>query len=296
MASSLIRSTLHSCKCDFMWTENQALVLLGSNTAPSLRSTSMEVSTHPLPPSQFYDHSIDTNLFYRTRHKPCTRSDTNLHCLTGRLSWVRVHIGTLSGRSWLNLSKPLSPATAISLFISVRGLLHTMAAHAIPVDLLMDLIAFQLIAPHANTKLNQTEVPSTSLIASLIPLDIIIRWYWLLMTQQFQNRWVSARPSPWRDRRSRSGHVRVQVALLQSAVHCVLVDNMLVTLSVATHYALLHTGLRDSKHWHTQGIDAAVTSASVVSLLWPLLAMRVPSWVHLPKLLGSKSKLIKHVT
>lgn len=62
------------------------------------------------------------------------------------------------------------------------------AAHAIPVDLLMDLIAFQLIAPHASTKLNQTEVPSTSLIANLILLDIIIRWYWLVMTQHFQDR------------------------------------------------------------------------------------------------------------
>lgn len=50
-----------------------------------------------------------------------------------------------------------------------------MAARAIPVDLLMDLIAFQLIAPHANTKLNQSEVPSASLIANLILLDIIIR-------------------------------------------------------------------------------------------------------------------------
>lgn len=39
----------------------------------------------------------------------------------------------------------------------------------------MDLIAFQLIAPHANTELNQTEVLSTGPVVNLILLDIIIR-------------------------------------------------------------------------------------------------------------------------
>lgn len=50
-----------------------------------------------------------------------------------------------------------------------------MATHAIPVDLLMDLIAFQLIAPHANSKLNQTEVSSAGPIGNPISLDIVIR-------------------------------------------------------------------------------------------------------------------------
>lgn len=66
-------------------------------------------------------------------------------------------------------------SSPLPLFVSEHRLLHTMAAHTIPVDLLMDLIAFQLIAPHANTKLNQTEVPSASLIVNLNWLDIIIR-------------------------------------------------------------------------------------------------------------------------
>lgn len=89
--------------------------------------------------------------------------------------------GIPSGRSWLTLSHPLPLAASLCLGAQA-------AAHTIPVDLLMDLIAFQLIAPHASTKLNQAEVPSTSLVANLILLDIIIRWYWLVMTQHFQDR------------------------------------------------------------------------------------------------------------
>lgn len=140
------------------------------------------------------------------------------------------HFSRFSGRcpelgstEWLHqagvdsICPTLSPLLPLSLSLSLCRPLHTAAAHAIPVDLLMDLIAFQLIAPHASTKLNQTEAPSTSLIANLIPLDIIIRWYWLLMTQQFQNRWLSfwfSHHDMPRERKNCSGHIRVQVTSL----------------------------------------------------------------------------------
>lgn len=156
------------------------------------------------------------------------------------------HFSRFSGRcpelgstEWLHqagvdsICPTLSPLLPLSLSLSLCRPLHTAAAHAIPVDLLMDLIAFQLIAPHASTKLNQTEAPSTSLIANLIPLDIIIRWYWLLVTQQFQNRWLSfwfSHHDMPRERKNCSGHIRVRVTLLRSAAHCVPVVDMLASL------------------------------------------------------------------
>lgn len=153
--------------------------------------------------------------------------------------------------------------------------MHTMAAHtAISVDLLMDLIAFQLIAPHANTKLHQTEVPSASLIANLIPLDIIIRWYWLLMTQQSQNRWVSVRASCHdmpQDRQSCSGHTGVQIALFGSASNCVLLDNMLMTDNILCIVVNSDTRPHPSKIWNN---SCFFGPPPVVS------TSHVPDWVH----------------
>lgn len=67
------------------------------------------------------------------------------------------------------------PSPPLPLLDALSRMLHTMAAHAIADDLLMDLIAFQLIAPHADNKLNQTQAPSTSVLVNLISLDIVIR-------------------------------------------------------------------------------------------------------------------------
>lgn len=242
---------------------------------------------HPFPFVHFQclDSSMPTCEVLKTLRTNRTR--VLIRVCSGQMSRAGFHGGTLSSRSRLNLSPPLAPP--IFLLVSVHRLLLAMAAPAIPVDLLMDLIAFQLIAPHANTKLNQTEVPSTGPITNLIPLDIIIRWYWLLMTQRFENRWVSmslsSRRAPWQA--ALSGSYWVQVSLLRSAAHCAVIDNMLVTLSAEMHYAfwdlLIYT--RNRCVLHTEE-----------SLITPTFAVSPLCHPANQKLLGSLSKLIKPVT
>lgn len=63
------------------------------------------------------------------------------------MSWARFHRVTPSAKSWLNLSKPPPLAAYSPLWVSLRRAMRTAAARAISVDLLMDLIVFQLIAP-----------------------------------------------------------------------------------------------------------------------------------------------------
>lgn len=126
-----------------------------TSVAPCLSSTGLFPLSwlwYSVHQTQIYKKNILHKHAY-TRH---AHLDRDLQCFTGLMSRSGFHRATLSGKSWLNLSKAFSLATSISLFVSLRRLLHTMAAHTIPVDLLMDLIALQLIAPHANTKLNQT--------------------------------------------------------------------------------------------------------------------------------------------
>lgn len=176
------------------------------------------------------------------------------------MSRARFRRATLPARSWLNLSKPLPPAACIALPTSLRaGWVHNVAALAISVDLLMDLIAFQLIAPHAIAKLHQTDVPSTSPFANLILLDIIIRWYWLLMTQQSQNRWVSVRllswQAPWQAKPSRSRR-RANCPPWENTSVFPLTTHLWPTLS----YALLH---KEQRHTNRG-------TKSWCPCLWPL--------------------------
>lgn len=127
----------------------------------------------------------------------------------------------------------------------------------------MDLIAFQLIAPHASTKLNQTEVPLTSLISNPILLDIIIRWYWLLMSQQFLKRWVSARLPSCHPMTGRTVGVICEFKLPSLGVF---------SLSICLWPSLAGNLLCTVAHWTmnyktTQGIDAVSPQHNLQSCL-----------------------------
>jgi len=105
-------------------------------------------SVFPSSPSQLHDHTIDWYLLVRHLtliHTPIWIVLVDRRPELGSIEWFcQARVDSIC----LN---PFSLVAFISLFVSLHSQLCTMSAHTIPVDLLMDLIAFQLIASHASS-------------------------------------------------------------------------------------------------------------------------------------------------